>query len=129
MAGVLPFLALALAAQNNVSWAVHAFLVYSVSITAFLAGSWWGINLTSTPAHRSPLRGLLASNFLVLLSIAGLLSGSTTVALNTQILVLSLLLAGERLLSPLNRAPLYYQRLRFWVSIAVIGLHVVQLII
>lgn len=129
MAGILPFLALTVAAYYNISWAVHAFLVYSVSITAFLAGSWWGIHLTSTPAHQTPLGGLLASNALVLMSVTGLLSGSTTVALITQILIFSFLLVGERLLPPLNRAPLYYQRLRFWISVSVIGLHVVQLII
>lgn len=126
-AGVLPFLGLTLAAFSNVIWAVHAFAVYSVAITAFLAGSWWGIHLTKTPPHRTPWRGLIASNLLVLLSVAGLLSGSAAAALVTQTAILTLLLVGERILQPLSRAPAYYQRMRLWVSAAVIGLHIAQL--
>ena len=123
VAGLLPFAGLALTALGGSAWALRAFLIYSLAISAFLSGVWWGIALSKTSLERTPVLPLLLSNGFVLMSVGALIWYEPEVALLTQAVVITLLVLGESQINPLRAAPQYYQRMRRGVSAGVVLLH------
>lgn len=123
VAGLLPFAGLALTALDGSAWALRAFLIYSLAISAFLSGVWWGIALSKTSLERTPVLPLLLSNGFVLMSVGALIWYEPEVALLTQAVVITLLVLGESQINPLRAAPQYYQRMRRGVSAGVVLLH------
>ena len=123
VAGLLPFAGFALTALEGSAWALRAFLIYSLAISAFLSGAWWGIALSKTSFERTPVLPLLLSNGFVLMSVGALVCYEPEVALLTQAVVITLLVLGESQINPLRAAPRYYQRMRRGVSAGVVLLH------
>ena len=50
VAGLIPFAGMAVLAGLGFESALNGFLFYSLAISAFLCGSWWGIALAKTPS-------------------------------------------------------------------------------
>ena len=123
VAGLLPFAGLALSAMDGSAWALRAFLIYSLAISAFLSGAWWGVALSKTSRERAPVLPLLLSNGFVLMSVGALLWHQPEVALLAQAVVITLLVMGESRIKPMQAAPRYYQRMRRGVSAVVVLLH------
>ena len=123
VAGLIPFAGLALLGASGDAFFSQAFLIYSVGISAFLSGAWWGFALSKTPQPASPVIPLVLSNCLVLVSVAALIWAEPAIALLTQAGVLSLLAVGERRIKPMQAAPRYYQRMRWHVSAVAVLLH------
>ena len=103
--------------------ALNGFLFYSLAISAFLCGSWWGIALAKTASNESVWVVLVLSNGLVIVSVAAIVLSAPTVALACQALVFVALCGGEWAIKVLARAPRYYQQMRFGVTAVVVTLH------
>ena len=112
-AGLLPFVffsGLAWSANADLrTWAAHGFIVYSLTILAFLAGTLWG-SARSLPAEVKPGR-LLVSNLMAVFGAAAAISGSVMVAIVLLALGHLGLLAYELCL-PLRYRDPWYGRLR-----------------
>ena len=103
--------------------ALSGFLLYSLAISAFLCGSWWGVALTKTLSSDSVWLVLILSNGLVIASVTAVWLSAPTVALVGQALVFLVLCGGERAIKVLARAPRYYQQMRLGVTAIVVALH------
>ena len=123
VAGLIPFAGTALFAGLGFESALSGFLLYSLAISAFLCGSWWGVALTKTPSSDSVWLVLILSNGLVIASVTAVWLSAPTVALVGQALVFLVLCGGERAIKVLARAPLYYQQMRMGVTAIVVALH------
>ena len=127
-AGLLPFAAFTLATALGEPSFLFPFMLYSLAITCFLAGSGWGISLAKMPVNAGILIAPIVSNALVLLSVIALWQGNKTIFLLNQIVVFLILLIGEHILRPFTQAPPYYRHMRLWVTLTVIVIHVLQLL-
>ena len=103
--------------------ALNGFLFYSLAISAFLCGSWWGIALAKTPSNEPVWLVLVLSNGLVIASVSAIVLSAPTVALVCQALVFVALCGGEWAITVLASAPRYYQQMRFGVTAVVVTLH------
>ena len=122
-AGLIPFAGTAVLAGLGFESALTGFLFYSLAISAFLCGSWWGVALTKTPSSDSVWLVLILSNGLVIASVTAVWLSAPTVALVCQALVFLVLCGGERAIKVLARAPRYYQQMRLGVTAVVVALH------
>jgi len=123
VAGLIPFAGTALFAGLGFDSSLTGFLFYSLAISAFLCGSWWGIALAKTPSSEPVWLVLVSSNGLVIASVAAIVLSAPTVALVCQALVFVVLCGGEWTIKVLARAPRYYQRMRLGVTAVVVTLH------
>ena len=123
VAGLIPFAGTALFAGLGFESALSGFLLYSLAISAFLCGSWWGVALTKTLSSDSVWLVLILSNGLVIASVTAAWLSAPTVALVCQALVFVALCGDERAITVLARAPRYYQQMRFGVTAVVVTLH------
>ena len=123
VAGLIPFAGTALFAGLGFDSALTGFLFYSLAISAFLCGSWWGIALAKTPSSEPVWLILVLSNGLVIASVSAIVLSVPTVALVCQALVFVALCGGEWAITVLARAPRYYQQMRFGVTAVVVTLH------
>ena len=123
VAGLIPFAGTALFAGLGFDSSLTGFLFYSLAISAFLCGSWWGIALAKTPSSEPVWLVLVSSNSLVIASVAAIVLSAPTVALLCQALVFVVLCGGEWTIKVLARAPRYYQRMRLGVTAVVVTLH------
>ena len=123
VAGLVPFAGMAALAGLGFESALNGFLFYSLAISAFLCGSWWGIALAKTPSNEPVWLILVLSNGLVIASVAAVVFSSLTVALVFQALVFVAVCGAERAFKVLARAPRYYQRMRLGVTAVVVTLH------
>ena len=123
VAGLIPFAGTALFAGLGFDSSLTGFLFYSLAISAFLCGSWWGIALAKTPSSEPVWLVLVSSNGLVIASVAAIVLSAPTVALLCQALVFVVLCGGEWTIKVLARAPRYYQRMRLGVTAVVVTLH------
>ena len=122
-AGLIPFAGTAVLAGLGFESALTGFLFYSLAISAFLCGSWWGIALAKTPSNEPVWLTLVLSNGLVIASVFAIVLSAPTVALVCQALVFVALCGGEWTIKVLARAPRYYQRMRLGVTAVVVALH------
>ena len=76
VAGLIPFAGMAVFAGLGFESALNGFLFYSLAISAFLCGSWWGIALAKTPSSDSVWLVLVLSNGLVIASVAASVVGA-----------------------------------------------------
>ena len=104
VAGLIPFAGTAMLAGLGFESALTGFLFYSLAISAFLCGSWWGVALTKTPSSDSVWLVLILSNGLVIASVTAAWLSAPTVALVCQALVFVALCGGERAITVLARA-------------------------
>ena len=123
VAGLIPFAGTALFAGLGFDSALTGFLFYSLAISAFICGSWWGIALAKTPSSEPVWLVLVSSNGLVIASVAAIVLSAPTVALVCQALVFLVLCGGERAIKVLARAPRYYQQMRLGVTAVVVAIH------
>ena len=123
VAGLIPFAGMAVLTGLGYESALNGFLFYSLAISAFLCGSWWGIALAKTPSSEPVWLVLILSNGLVIASVAAVVSWAPTVALACQALVFVALCGGEWAIKVLARAPRYYQQMRLGVTAVVVTLH------
>ena len=123
VAGLIPFAGMAVLTGLGYESALNGFLFYSLAISAFLCGSWWGIALAKTPSNEPVWLILVLSNGLVIASVAAVVFSSLTVALVFQALVFVALCGGEWAIKVLARAPRYYQQMRLGVTAVVVTLH------
>ena len=123
VAGLIPFAGMAVLTGLGYESALNGFLFYSLAISAFLCGSWWGVALTKTPSSDSVWLVLILSNGLVIASVTAVWLSAPTVALVCQALVFLVLCGGERAIKVLARAPRYYQQMRLGVTAVVVALH------
>ena len=123
VAGLIPFAGTALFAGLGFDSALTGFLFYSLAISAFICGSWWGIALAKTPSSEPVWLVLVYSNGLVIASVAAIVLSAPTVALVCQALVFLVLCGGERAIKVLARAPRYYQQMRLGVTAVVVAIH------
>jgi len=123
IAGLIPFAGTAVLAGLGFESALNGFLFYSLAISAFLCGSWWGIALAKTPSSDSLWLVLVLSNGLVIASVAAAWLSAPAVALVSQALVFVALCGGEWAVKVLARAPRYYQQMRLGVTAVVVTLH------
>ena len=123
VAGLIPFAGTAVLAGLGFESALTGFLFYSLAISAFLCGSWWGVALTKTPSSEPVWLVLILSNGLVIASVTAAWLLAPTVALVCQALVFLVLCGGERAIKVLARAPRYYQQMRLGVTAIVVALH------
>ena len=124
VAGMIPFAGMAVLAGLGSESALSGFLFYSLAISAFLCGRWWGIALANTPSSEPVWLVLVFSNGLVIASVAAVALSAPTLALACQALVFVAVCGGERALKVLARAPRYYQQMRLGVTAVVVALHV-----
>ena len=123
VAGLIPFAGMAALTGLGFESALNGFLFYSLAISAFLCGSWWGIALAKTPSSEPAWLVLVLSNCLVIASVTAAWLSAPTVALVCQALVFVALCGGEWAITVLARAPRYYQQMRFGVTAVVVILH------
>ena len=123
VAGLIPFAGMAVLTGLGYESALNGFLFYSLAISAFLCGSWWGIALAKTPSNEPVWLILVLSNGLVIASVSAIVLSVPTVALVCQALVFVALCGGEWAITVLARAPRYYQQMRFGVTAVVVTLH------
>ena len=123
VAGLIPFAGTAVLAGLGFESALTGFLFYSLAISAFLCGSWWGVALTKTPSSEPVWLVLILSNGLVIASVTAAWLSAPTVALVCQALVFVALCGGEWTIKVLARAPRYYQQMRLGVTAVVVALH------
>ena len=123
VAGLIPFAGTAVLAGLGFESALTGFLFYSLAISAFLCGSWWGVALIKTPSSEPVWLVLTLSNGLVIASVTAAWLLAPTVALVCQALVFLVLCGGERAIKVLARAPRYYQQMRLGVTAIVVALH------
>ena len=123
LAGLIPFAGTAVLAGLGFETALSGFLIYSLAISAFLCGSWWGIALAKTPSSEPVWLVLVLSNGLVIASVAAIALSAPSVALICQAIIFVALCGGERALKLLARAPRYYQWMRLGVTGFVVVLH------
>ena len=123
VAGLIPFAGMAVLTGLGYESALNGFLFYSLAISAFLCGSWWGVALTKTPSSDSVWLVLILSNGVVIASVTAVWLSAPTVALVCQALVFLVLCGGERAIKVLARAPRYYQQMRLGVTAVVVALH------
>ena len=123
VAGLIPFAGTSMLAGLGFESALNGFLFYSLAISAFLCGSWWGIALAKTPSSDSLWLVLVLSNGLVIASVAAAWLSAPAVALVSQALVFVALCGGEWAVKVLARAPCYYQQMRLGVTVVVVALH------
>ena len=123
VAGLIPFAGTAVLAGLGFERALNGFLFYSLAISAFLCGSWWGIALAKAPSSDPVWLVLVLSNGLVIASVAAVVFSSLTVALVFQALMFVVVCGAERAFKVLARAPRYYQQMRLGVTAAVAALH------
>jgi hypothetical protein len=95
-----------------------AFYGYSLSIIAFLAGSHWG-------RQKEDPTIAISSNIITLLAWASLLLSPIFINLCHGLLFASLLMIEKKLLQSKKITPSYYQT-RFFVSLIVIGLLIIN---
>ncbi|MEK9890612.1 MAG: hypothetical protein VW716_11470, partial [Gammaproteobacteria bacterium] len=72
VAGLIPFAGMAVLTGLGYESALNGFLFYSLAISAFLCGSWWGIALAKTPSSEPVWLVLVLSNGLVIASVAAI---------------------------------------------------------
>ena len=123
IAGLIPFAGTAVLAGLGFESALTGFLFYSLAISAFLCGSWWGIALGKTPSSEPVWLVLVLSNGLVIASVTAAWLTAPTVTLVCQSLVFLVVCGGERAIKVLARAPRYYQQMRLGVTAVVVALH------
>ena len=123
VAGLIPFAGMAVLTGLGFESALNGFLFYSLAISAFLCGSWWGIALAKTPSTEPAWLVLVLSNGLVIASVTAAWLSAPTVALVCQALVFMALCGGEWAIKVLARAPRYYQQMRLGVTAVVVALH------
>ena len=123
VAGLIPFAGTALFAGLGFERCLNGFLFYSLAISAFLCGSWWGIALAKTPSNEAVWLILVLSNGLVIASVSAIVLSVPTVALVCQALVFVALCGGEWAIKVLARAPRYYRQMRLGVTAVVVTLH------
>ena len=123
VAGLIPFAGMAVLTGLGYESALNGFLFYSLAISAFLCGSWWGIALTKTASSEPVWLILVLSNGLVIASVTAAWLSTPTVALVCQALVFVALCGGEWAIKVLARAPRYYQQMRLGVTAVVVALH------
>ena len=123
VAGLIPFAGMAVLTGLGHESALNGFLFYSLAISAFLCGSWWGIALVKTPSSEPVWLVLVSSNGLVIASVAAIVLSAPAVALVCQALVFVALCGGEWAITVLARAPRYYQQMRHSVTAVVVTLH------
>jgi len=123
VAGLIPFAGMAVLTGLGYESALNGFLFYSLAISAFLCGSWWGIALAKTPSNEPVWLVLVLSNGLVIASVAAIVLLAPTVALVCQALVFVALCGGEWAIKVLARAPRYYRQMRLGVTAVVVTLH------
>ena len=123
VAGLIPFAGTAALASLGFESALTGFLFYSLAISAFLCGSWWGIALAKTASNEPVWSVLVLSNGLVIVSVSAIVLSAPTVALVCQALVFVALCGGEWAIKVLARAPRYYQQMRLGVTAVVVTLH------
>lgn len=123
-AGLLPFAGFALGLWLLEGY-VHAlsmqgFLVYSLAILCFLAGSLWG----SAPQHaeRARIPRLLVSNGVVIFAVLAFLTAQPLIA--AMLLMLGHLAQLWYELNTLAKE-LWYRRLRTRLTLVAVGLHLV----
>ena len=123
VAGLVPFAGMAVLTVLGFESALNGFLFYSLAISAFLCGSWWGIALAKTVGNEPVWLILALSNGLVIASVSAIVLLAPTVALVCQALVFVALCGGEGAIKVLARAPRYYQQMRLGVTAVVATLH------
>ena len=123
VAGLIPFAGMAVLTGLGYESALNGFLFYSLAISAFLCGSWWGIALVKTPSSEPVWLVLVLSNGLVIASVAAIVLSAPTISLVCQALVFVALCGGEWAIKVLARAPRYYQQMRLGVTAVVVTLH------
>ncbi|MCL6416049.1 DUF3429 domain-containing protein [Aestuariirhabdus sp. Z084] len=136
-AGLLPFVFFVVSAFFKTAWLYlnpfFAFVSYSAVILGFLGGVIWGRQLgTSDTASSAP--ALIFSNLFALVACLALLISSFGLSLiGLSLIVLSLayvaLLIAERdlLFEQRQDYPASYPTMRYWLTGAVVGLHLVML--
>ena len=115
-AGLLPFFGLALASHllPSVQHELRAALAsYAFAIICFLVGSWWGMALI-----RKNVSGLVLSNVITLVVVAGSIMLTTQQFLLFEMLVLQALWLVESIFPLFKRQPDYYRRMRMVLSVS-----------
>ncbi|KQS61395.1 hypothetical protein ASG39_17815 [Rhizobium sp. Leaf371] len=123
-AGALPFWLLLLAPASLFGIdMVEAFLAYGAVISAFMAGTLWGV------AQRggAGLATIIASNVLALLSFATLLLQQPALSAGLQLIVFGLLLLADRIVFAADVGQRWYVRLRTGVTVVVAIAYVAML--
>ena len=105
IAGLIPFAGTAVLAGLGFERALNGFLFYSLAISAFLCGSWWGIALAKTPSSDPVWLVLVLSNGLVIASVAAIVFSANGRASVSGVSVCGRL-RGERAFKVLASAPL-----------------------
>lgn len=120
-AGLLPFYAFLLGAWQLKDWpaaiSVQGFVIYSLGILCFLAGTLWGRVQT---VEQPSISRLLVSNGLVLFAVAAVLTAKAwlaSVALMTAYLALLWYERGAETL------PIWYQLMRRNLTLGVVAAH------
>lgn len=113
--GVLPFVLLAaVTVAAAPAWAEPArqvLLFYALAIFCFLCGAWWGIGLM-----RQRLAPVLLSNVWLLLAVFACVFLPERAALIALAFCLAGLWVLEGKMAVFGRQPLYYRRMRGWLS-------------
>lgn len=124
-AGLIPFAAGLLAflylEDYPKSLGQHAFLLYSLAILSFLAGSTWGWAQAKRSSDASIQ--LLVSNGIVVFAVFAMLTANPFWALILLALAYLVFLGYERRV--LEQVP-DYRRMRAWLTVAVVVLHAVM---
>jgi hypothetical protein len=96
----------------------HAFLLYSLAILSFLAGTTWGWAQAARPTDGAIQ--LLASNGIVIFAVLAMLTANPFWALILLAVAYLVFLGYERRV--LEQAP-DYRRMRAWLTLLVVTLH------
>ena len=122
--GVIPFLVALVFAIVRPEAGFKAFMLYSMAILCFLAGSWWSSALVTRDAdEKARMSTVVLSNVIVLLALAFVYLGNAPGLLGLGALYLALMI-GERKLEVFASQPEYYRIMRSMVSVVVVLLHV-----
>ncbi|NHT77274.1 uncharacterized protein DUF3429 [Rhizobium sp. PP-F2F-G38] len=123
-AGALPFWLLLAAPTTLLGVDTgQAFLAYGAVISAFMAGTLWGVAQMGKAGHAA----IVASNVFALLSFATLLIRQPVFSAGLQLIVFALLLLADRIILANDVEHRWYARLRTRVTIIVVLAYIAML--